>query len=304
MNASTLFKKLKVVDEQDVLRMIEKQLRQYDPALRAMARMKQEMDSTFMREDLSPEEKLTLLKANQQRFTQMKSGVGSVVQVEAPAVAAAPTQPALLAPDNEDEDSDVDEYHDSPSSPRQRTDSIASLQNDQGAATGSSTSDALGLYPRVDERHAESFQAFEKLLKNSENFLKPNPSNGELMIEGKSIPGSSFQDLVQALFLTRKGLNLKGQTEFIATMRRLAQNRTNGWPDLLNLCKLIPRTSIVKVLKAESLSPASFNNPVLTRAGKLKKGEQKGTGKGRLICKRKGFHSGPPGKRIKVMYLY
>ena len=68
MNQGALFKKLKVIDEQEVGRMVEKYLRQYDPALRLLANTHQEMGSILARNDLTPEEKFSLFKCNQQLF--------------------------------------------------------------------------------------------------------------------------------------------------------------------------------------------------------------------------------------------
>ena len=64
-NSMAIFKKLKLVDEMELERLIEKQLRQYDPKIHSMALMKKEMDQALARQDLVPEEKLALFHGAQ-----------------------------------------------------------------------------------------------------------------------------------------------------------------------------------------------------------------------------------------------
>jgi hypothetical protein len=66
--SSAMFKRLKLLDEQELDRLIEKQIRQYDPNLRGMVAMRKEMDEVMGREDLNPEERIALYKSAQQRF--------------------------------------------------------------------------------------------------------------------------------------------------------------------------------------------------------------------------------------------
>ena len=69
---SALFKRLKLIDEQELNRLVEKQLREYDPTIRSLATLHREMQEIEGRSDLTPEEKVALLSATQQRFSQLK----------------------------------------------------------------------------------------------------------------------------------------------------------------------------------------------------------------------------------------
>ena len=64
--SSAIFKRLKLLDEQELDRLIEKQIRQYDPNLRGMVALRKEMDQGMCREDLNPEERIALYKSAQQ----------------------------------------------------------------------------------------------------------------------------------------------------------------------------------------------------------------------------------------------
>ena len=72
ITSSPIFKRLKLLDEQDLDRLIEKQIRQYDPYLRGMVAMRKEMDDVMCREDLIPEERIPLYKSGQQRFFKLR----------------------------------------------------------------------------------------------------------------------------------------------------------------------------------------------------------------------------------------
>ena len=69
MASSNLFKKLKLIDEHEIQRLVEKHLRQYDPSSRTLANLHQDMDMVIQRDDITPEERIALLKATQNRFT-------------------------------------------------------------------------------------------------------------------------------------------------------------------------------------------------------------------------------------------
>ena len=87
-NSASLFKRLKLLDEQELDRLIERQIRQYDPSIHSMAQMKKDMDNVLSREDIPAEEKIALFKASQQRFNKIKpqeAAVG-VPLVAAPAM--------------------------------------------------------------------------------------------------------------------------------------------------------------------------------------------------------------------------
>ena len=70
---NNLFKRLKLVDEDQVHRIVEKSIRDYNPELKAMGDRKIEISDILSREDLCPEEKITLLKANKQQYSNYQS---------------------------------------------------------------------------------------------------------------------------------------------------------------------------------------------------------------------------------------
>ena len=72
MNASSLFKRLKLIDEQELTRIVEKQIKEYNPGIRSLANLQQEMDGVVNNEGISPVEQLALYQSAQQRFRKIK----------------------------------------------------------------------------------------------------------------------------------------------------------------------------------------------------------------------------------------
>ena len=66
--SSAIFNRLKPLDEQELDRLREKQIRQYDPNLRRMVEMRKDMDEIMCREDLNPEERVALYKSANNAF--------------------------------------------------------------------------------------------------------------------------------------------------------------------------------------------------------------------------------------------
>ena len=68
MATSSKYVKKVLVDEAELDRLQQRQLREYSPELATLARMKSDMDSILRHSKLSPQEKLTRLAALQGRF--------------------------------------------------------------------------------------------------------------------------------------------------------------------------------------------------------------------------------------------
>ena len=79
-----------LVDEAELERLQQRQLRDYSPELASLSRLKADMDSILRRSGLSPQEKLTRLSAVHGRFEKIRkdTGVLSCSSSSAPQVAA------------------------------------------------------------------------------------------------------------------------------------------------------------------------------------------------------------------------
>ena len=68
MAISKSYVKKVLVDEAELDRLQQRQIREYSPELASLSRLKSNMDSILRRSNLSPQEKLTRLAAVQGRF--------------------------------------------------------------------------------------------------------------------------------------------------------------------------------------------------------------------------------------------
>lgn len=98
-------RKMLLLDQAEVERLRQRQLKEYDPTLGAMARATMEIEEVLSNRNLTDEDKLQLLGTLQERFRKLKATLGPVpvvspVVVAPPAVAA----PTVDAQPVEDED--------------------------------------------------------------------------------------------------------------------------------------------------------------------------------------------------------
>ena len=67
------FRKVRLVEENELSRLVEKRIKEYNPGLNVLAKLQLQEDSILNEPDLPSEEKLNLFKRLQNRFTNIKS---------------------------------------------------------------------------------------------------------------------------------------------------------------------------------------------------------------------------------------
>ena len=91
-------RKMVLLEQAEVERLRQKQLRDYNPTLSAMARAQGDLENILTNDDLTGDEKMTLLQEAQQRFTHLKSSMGPIAA--APTVSLAQSQVQSKPPDH------------------------------------------------------------------------------------------------------------------------------------------------------------------------------------------------------------
>ena len=104
--SSKSYVKKVLVEEAELDRLQQRQLREYSPELATLARMKSDMDSILRHSKLSPQEKLTRLAVVQGRFEKIRKDAG--VLSSSAAIASAP-QVAETPPTANADDESADE---------------------------------------------------------------------------------------------------------------------------------------------------------------------------------------------------
>ncbi len=79
---------MKLVEENELLRLKDKQIRDNNPQIRSMAFTQSEIDDILMDNKLSAEEKLLLINVAEKRYKGIKSTLGAASTPQAPVVLA------------------------------------------------------------------------------------------------------------------------------------------------------------------------------------------------------------------------
>ena len=196
------FRKLQLVSEEEINRLKQKQLSQYDPQLRAAAFLQSEIDDILTNKDMEAQRKATLFQTAQQRFasllgknvmaTQPLGGIRTQMEHDEEAAPAArglpavPHQvvPVLQAPAEED---DVQIEH------------------------------LLGTVPPSQKERAQRLLDFLETKKADLTY----DNMGQLVIKGQPVIGSNYQDLILSLYTGKKAFYPPGLDDFITALRQV-----------------------------------------------------------------------------------
>ena len=278
------FTKMKMVEEAELLRLKDKQIREYNPQIRSMSFYQNEIDDILTDNKLSASDKLTLIGVAEKRYNGIKSStVGTAAVKPGPTILAgissglvpkesaslvtglAPT--AVLAPG------------------AVAADGVAAVD----APTETSTRRILhGIPPAMMKKATEMLN----YIKEYPEHISYDKKNMEVTINGEAIKHTNFIDLFRSLYSNRRNYNPIGSAPFMSALSdmnapiSLISNKY-VWSNLLdnqNLSLLnagLPHAPITSRKDSHSTSPY--------RSSKL--------GKRRRI-------GGPPGRKPHVLKVY
>lgn len=203
----TSFEKFNLIPKDEFDRLRQHDLRTYDPKLRVLACLDQEMTEILNRTDISPEEKMTNYQQAQHRFMALfktispamlaaaqepESGQSAVVA----GAAAAPAAAAAAAAPNED-------------------DEFFNAQTSSGPSMHSFVKH-LNLPPN---REPKAFNLMENIQKHPS--LIAFDSNDQLVLNNRPIVGSKFSELFRELYVHSKSHNIHGLEPFMRALHAL-----------------------------------------------------------------------------------
>ena len=301
---ATSFQKLKLVDEQELGHLIEKQIRQYNPTLKVLANIYQEMDTAMGREDLLPEEKLALYKNAQQRFAKIKQSFSTSAPIIPQATTQHPEPNPLIAPiaaqqANNPNVGVATEIPDATVKTKGPTATSSTLSAPLPESGEGVFEDALGSPQHkpvvdfnVDSKFNNKLTQLNALLSKNSSLLSFDPDNGEMICNGQQIKGSSYVHLVRSLYHTSKTHNLNGQDKFISALKELFHGNSQLAPaDLIEKREYLTHFSSRPSASASTSTKTTIPSPTQHSL-------RSQLGKGRR------FVSHPPGKKIKILKCY
>jgi hypothetical protein len=242
---TTLFRKLKLVPAEEPTNRpsmgeVTKYLRKYDPTLHAMANSYVGMSEALIgkKKGRTTSNKLNLYNSNKARYLQLlNSATNSAALPPPPSMSEGPVR--------------VEEPEE---------------QEMKASAVGLEDMDDKKFKPEAVPLLAiptASHGKFKAVMEQAGDAIKPG-RNGELVIQGKALPGTSFSDVMRALYVTRK-VNPPGFTQTVSELKRL------GVP----AAKLKSKTAVALYKKVQ---------PEQTGSGRFKK--FKASGKARSVQKK------------------
>ena len=271
------FKRMALIEEKELDRLRQKQIRDYNPTLKSLADIQSTIDSYIENKEIHDTDKIQLLNFLNGRFHVLYNKAKAVdfqarspIQ-PSPLVTSIPQIPQIV-PKPDLEGGDEEGQAASPAN----IDLDENEQPDLEHSTLTEIKTNIVLPTPVDANIPNQYiNKYKKLIShlgNNSGILTSN-ANKELVVNGSAIPNSNLPDLLRSLYLRNKNQNLIGEDAFYQALNALS----------------VPQNFISH--------PDAHS--ALNRLSKVNKKEgQLGQGLGQRSFKP------PPGKRPRVLHLY
>ena len=295
------FHKVRLVDEEELTRIIEKRIKDYNPNLHVLGQMELEMDSILKQPNLNPDEKLTMFQGIQNKFRRLKENFSQPAMTDPNKTSqrqreAAPNEEALI---------NLTQSHDAHAIPpimpeqvppepfeaRQKNDNFALSESVLGSDLAF---DKFTLPDRLNKSYEAKYSNLLALLKSHSNLISVDPHSREVLLSGKQIAGSDLSDLIHNLYRPSEYRNNKGATEFHEKLNEIFRSDED-----LDPAQYISNKHLL----------SDFSRPSASISGRARvpnrysytsyKATQSGNG-----INHSAHPAPPPGNQIRVLYLY
>jgi hypothetical protein len=192
------YKTMTLIEEAELERLRQRQIKEYNPSLRSLAQIQDQIEKLFDDPELTDEGKCKILSLLHERFgallTQYKNSPAAAAQVPE----AKPVQIDIKAQEEPNlDDSSVDE--DMENEAKGQAPIVPKIPSLKDA--------------NIPTQFAKKFEIFQSFLKDHEDQISSNDQN-ELILDGQSIKGSSFLDLLRSFYVRNQDMNLIGLQQF------------------------------------------------------------------------------------------
>ena len=279
-------RKMVLLEAAELNRIRQRQIREYDPNISAMARAQEQIEDILLNDKLSNEEKMALINHARDRYESIKNTVGPIGNTAAAAAAINPPVTTTAAP---------------------------TIPTQSHKVADAKTTTSMSKAEVDKEGVASDYHVLKYLVSKNPKLIRSN-KNGELVINNRTIRGSNYEDVFNALVTGNDIENTHGVSEFVNALHILNPSKKMFRSETLanNLFQSSPivksQPSSVSNIKSSpstpTLSPANpsiHSSPLSTSKpkSKPKTRSQKGRGFTDLTPP-----PPPPGKRPKILRLY
>lgn len=274
----TDYRKMVLLEAAELDRIRQRQIREYDPNLSAMAKAQSQIDDILLNDKLSDSEKLALMNHAQHRYDAIKAKIGPLHETK---LALNPVQPIVNAD-------------------QQFQDTMSS--------SGTQTHDEIS--KDLDPSLIPDYQILKRVIAENPKLVKSNRA-GELVIKNKAVKGTNFNDIIKSLLTGEKVDSTPGVSDFVRGIQSLNLSDKNFTSTHLldQLYQSSPSVTISKFKQSTKSSPSHFGftsitppppppSPTTTSSSSFKSKIST-----RKSQKGHGIHY-PPGKRPRILWLY
>jgi len=274
-----------LIEQGELERMQQRQLREYTPEMHSLANIHTEMRKVFDNKKLTPTQKLTLLATYTSRFDKLKKETGALSGAAHSSLAVPATPIAKTEPVKKDEQEHVEAEEQKHEVDQEEEEAVAEPKDDDEKEEESPLlavrrMGIKGIYAEKAERLYDKILAHPKVLTRNEQ--------GELVLNGEPQPGTSFDKLFTSMVSQARDLNQTGMKRFLGALRQIGVRADELSGKNLRSLYLEPVTNTKSTRKrlhelrqseAHAVAPTS-------KAGSSQEG------------------NGPPGRRPNVLYVY
>ena len=188
---------MRLIQDEEYERLRQKQVSSYNPELRVLTHLEDEMRDIMDSKNISPDDKLKLFEQLRQRSNEIKNqaksapvlgGVSSTLTPDPPTVPAVLPGPAVVKVEVKKEEPVLEE-----------------------------------IIGRISSRHKKNANKLIELINSNPDIITSNDKE-ELVFNGKSIPNTKFTDLFTSLFSERQSKSLaklEGVPSFLKALNSL-----------------------------------------------------------------------------------
>jgi hypothetical protein len=194
------FKAMSLVEEAELERLRQRQIREYDPSLNNLAKIQENIMKLFEAPDMSDEVKYKILVSLQERFANSTHY-------------AAPTPPTMT------EDVPPQAIVEQPPPAEQVAPAVEAVQVPEVQKKA-----RPGLLEfenfNIPSQYHQKLDTLHKFIQDHQDVISTN-HKGELVLDAKPFQNSSFSDLIRGLYIRNQSMNLNGMSNLIGKLYQL-----------------------------------------------------------------------------------
>ena len=194
-----------LIEEGELERLRQRQIKEYNPTLKSLSQIQEQIDSIFADPNLDDEGKMKMLNLLQEKFDNLynkyKNSSAGAKMLAAPIVIPPPANPGRAGQAVDDQ-------------------AAQGAVGPDGDAVAKEEDDDPFTLLNLPPQYTKKFDLFKKFFTEHPNDLSVNNDN-ELVVDGRPLANSFAPDLFRSLYLKNKKGNLTGRPNFITKLENL-----------------------------------------------------------------------------------